>query len=284
MSSQLRYVECPRDAWQSLPRVIPTDDKIAYTEALIAAGFTELDLVSFVSPKAVPQMADSEALLAGVHIPTGVDVIGIIGNERGFERALATQKVTTVAYPHSANATFQERNINSTVAESWERVTRLTERAHATGLNMQVYISMGLGNPYGEPWSPTETAELAAVVREHTGRPAIIADTAGTATPERIRAVLAASEARGLHPTDIGLHLHAAPGQWQALLAPAIAHGITWFEGALAGQGGCPFASDELVGNIPTETVVPHLVAHGYHTTVDVQELPRLSGLATRLA
>lgn len=284
MSSQLRYVECPRDAWQSLPHVIPTEDKIAYTEALIAAGFTELDLVSFVSPKAVPQMADSEALLAGVHIPTGVDVIGIIGNERGFERALATQKVTTVAYPHSANATFQERNLNSTVAESWERVLRLTERARATGLSMQVYISMGFGNPYSEPWSPTETAELAALVREHTGRPAILADTAGSATPERITAVLAATKALGLDPHDVGLHLHAAPNAWQGLVAPAIKHGVTWFEGALAGQGGCPFAGDELVGNIPTERVVPHLVAQGYHTTIDVSALSLLSAQAARLA
>lgn len=284
MSQRLRYVECPRDAWQSLPHVLPTDTKIAFATALLEAGFTELDLVSFVSPEAVPQMADSEDVLAGLTIPSGADIIGIIGNERGYDRALATQRVTTVAYPHSANETFQKRNLNSTVANSWQRVHTLTTRAHTDGLNMQVYLSMGFGNPYGEAWSATEIAELAATVRELTGRPAIIADTAGTATPERIAAVLNASTRYGLHAADIGLHLHAAPHQWQALLQPAIAHGITWFEGALAGQGGCPFAADELVGNLPTEQVVPHLLKHGYHTTIDHTQLATLSQRATTLA
>lgn len=284
MTARLRYVECPRDAWQSLPHVVPTDDKIAFTEALIAAGFTELDVVSFVSPKAVPQLADSEDVLAGLTIPSHIDIIGIIGNERGYERALATKKVTTVAYPHSANETFQQRNLNSTVAQSWQRVEALAARARADGLNLQVYISMGFGNPYNEPWSAHETAGLAARVHELTGRPAILADTAGTGTKERVAAVLAATTEQGLAASDIGLHLHAAPNRWQELLESAVAHGVTWFEGALAGQGGCPFAADELVGNIPSEQVVPFLTARGYSTTIDTTQLAALSAHATRLA
>lgn len=284
MNRTLRYVECPRDAWQSLPHVLGTADKIAHAERLIAAGFTELDLVSFVSKKAVPQMADSEDVLAGLAIPATVDVIGIIGNEAGYDRALATGKVTTVGYPHSLNETFQQRNLRTTVAESWDRVTRIAERAKTDGLNVQVYVSMGFGNPYGEPWTAEETIAEVKRILALTPRPVVIADTAGTATPERVEAVLQAAERAGVHPEQLGLHLHAAPDAWQALLAPAIAYGVTWFEGALAGQGGCPFAASELVGNIPTELVVPYLLRHGYESPIRASELPQLAQAAHALS
>lgn len=281
MTAQLRYVECPRDAWQSLPDFIPTEQKIAFAAALIHAGFTEIDLVSFVSPKAVPQMADSEDVLAALTIPSGVDIIGIIGNERGYDRATATGKVTTVGYPHSVDETFQQRNLRSTVAESWNRVMHIAERAKVDGIGFQVYVSMGFGNPYGNDWTPGDTIETALRVREYTDRPVILADTAGSATAERMTAVLTEAAHRGLHADDVGLHLHAAPTGWQALLDPAIEHGITWFEGALAGRGGCPFAADELVGNIPTEAVVPYLTQHGYSSPINTVQLP---GLAERAA
>src|SRR5690625_3038342 len=148
MSRTLRYVECPRDAWQSLPNVLSTEAKITHAERLIAAGFTELDLVSFVSKKAVPQMADSEDVLAGITIPDNVDIIGIIGNEKGYDRAQATGKVTTVGYPHSLSETFQQRNLRTTVTQSWERVSHIAQRGATDGMNVQVYLSMGFGNPY----------------------------------------------------------------------------------------------------------------------------------------
>lgn len=284
MNHNLRYVECPRDAWQSLPLVVATAEKIRHAERLIAAGFTEIDLVSFVSKKAVPQMADSEEVLAGLYVPGGVDIIGIIGNEAGYERALATGKVTTVGYPHSLNETFQQRNLRTTVAESWERVSRIVKRAEHDGLNVQVYMSMGFGNPYGDTWTAEATAEEAARVLELTPRPVVIADTAGTATAERIEAVLHAIERLGIPPAQIGLHLHAAPGAWQPLLAPAVQFGVTWFEGALAGQGGCQFAANELVGNIPTELVVPYLLSEGYRTSIRAEELTGLTQSAHALA
>lgn len=284
MSRTLRYVECPRDAWQSLPNVLSTEAKITHAERLIAAGFTELDLVSFVSKKAVPQMADSEDVLAGITIPDNVDIIGIIGNEKGYDRAQATGKVTTVGYPHSLSETFQQRNLRTTVTQSWERVSHIAQRGATDGMNVQVYLSMGFGNPYGEPWTAAATIAEAQRILQITPRPVIIADTAGTATPERVQAVMEAAQHAGVRPQDIGLHLHAAPNAWQPLLQPAIEYGVTWFEGALAGQGGCPFAASELVGNIPTELVVPHLLNNGYETTINPAELSSLAHAANALA
>lgn len=256
---QLRYVECPRDAWQGLARVIPTPRKIAFVQALLDAGFRQLDVGSFVSPKAVPQLADTEAVLSALAVPEGAELLAIVANRKGLARALAAPKLTHIGFPLSVNATFQQRNANQSLEAAWQFAAELVAEARAAGLTLVVYLSMGFGNPYGEPWQPADTAQAVARLRALGVSEIALADTAGSATPERLQAVLAATEA----PERLGLHLHARPDDWQGKLEVALAHGIRWFEGALSGAGGCPFAADALVGNLPTEQVLPYLAARG---------------------
>jgi hydroxymethylglutaryl-CoA lyase len=275
----ITYVECPRDAWQGFTRFIPSDEKRAYLEALLAAGFRQLDLGSFVSPKAVPQMADTEAVLAGLERPEGADFLCIVANERGLERALAAKGVTSVGFPLSVNETFQRRNAGTNLAEAWAVVERLHTRALERDLGFVAYVSMGFGNPYGEPWAPEDTARAVARLRELGVRRIALADTIGSADAERVEAVLAAvGEVEGL-----GLHLHARPDAWCGPVEAGLEHGVRWFEGALGGVGGCPFAGDVLVGNLPSERLLGWLAERGFETGVSLEALPALAGHAQRL-
>lgn len=274
------WVECPRDAWQGIEGLIPAATKREHLSGLLGAGFDRLDLGSFVSPRAVPQLADTEEVLAGLEAPPGADLLCIIGNERGLERALAARGVTSVGYPLSVNDTFQQRNVGRSVEESWPLVERLLAGARAGGLELVVYLSMGFGNPYGEPWSPAETAGAVARLRAMGVRRIALADTVGNADAQRIEEVLRAVDG----PAGLGLHLHARPGEWEPQVTRALELGIRWFEGALGGIGGCPFAGDELVGNLPTEEVLPFLVRAGLATAVETERLPSLAAEARAIA
>lgn len=276
----LTWVECPRDAWQGLPGLVPTAAKRRHLENLLAAGFRHLDMGSFVSPRAVPQMADTEEVLEGVHAPPGADLLTIIGNQRGLDRALAAGGVTSVGYPLSVNDTFQRRNVGMSVADSWPLVARLLEGAAAGGLQLVVYLSMGFGNPYGEPWEPEDTAQAVARLRQLGVQRVVLADTVGNADGQRVDAVLSAVE----DPATLGLHLHSQPGAWAPQLRVALRHGVRWFEGALGGIGGCPFAGDDLVGNLPSEEVLPYLSAEGLTVEPDLSRLPELAAEARKLA
>ncbi len=277
---QVNWVECPRDAWQGLKHVPSTSAKLRHIQDLLAAGFDHLDLGSFVSPKAVPQMADTEALLSDLVAGPGVDLLCIIANERGLARARAANGVTSVGYPLSVSDTFQQRNVGRSVAESWELVTELEQQAKAFGIELVVYLSMGFGNPYGDSWSPATTAAAVARLRAAGIKRIAVADTLGNANAAAIEAVLDAVP----EPGGLGLHLHAAPGAWRDKLAVAMRYGVRWFEGALGGVGGCPFAADELVGNLPTEHVLPWLAAEGLAVAPDMTALPDLAAAAQRLA
>lgn len=273
-------MECPRDAWQGLAHAPPTALKVRHLQDLLAAGFAHLDLGSFVSRKLVPQMADTEEVLAALGPAPGADLLCIIGNERGLERAAAAAGVTSVGYPLSVSDTFQRRNVGRSVQESWELVAGLLAAAGAAGLDLVVYVSMGFGNPYGDPWSPAVTAAAVARLRELGVRRLALADTLGDASAEVVRAVMAEVS----DPAGLGLHLHAAPGAWSGKLEVALAHGVRWFEGALGGVGGCPFAADALVGNLPTEHVLPWLAAAGLVVAPDLAALPALARAAGELA
>ena len=274
------WVECPRDAWQGLAASVPTAAKALHLNNLLAAGFTHLDMGSFVSPRAVPQMADTEEVLEQLEAPPGANLLCIIGNERGLDRAVAAQAVTSVGYPLSVNDTFQRRNVGMSVADSWPLVESLLARAEAERLELVVYLSMGFGNPYGEHWDPGITADAVARLRQVGVKRIALADTVGNADAVKVGAVLAAVE----RPAELGLHLHALPGAWHTQLDVAVEHGVRWFEGALGGIGGCPFADDDLVGNLPTEDVIPHLVAKGLRVDVDLTALPALATEASGLA
>jgi hydroxymethylglutaryl-CoA lyase len=258
----LKLIECPRDAWQGLKRQIPTELKARYLRALIAAGFKHIDAVSFVSPKAVPQMADSEKVLEQLDIPTDVEIIGVVVNERGAERAIASKRVTTLGYPYSISETFLRKNQNQTVAESYKALESIKTKADDTGIGIVVYISMAFGNPYGDPWDENELRRAVAKLLAIGIRSISLADTVGVAGTDLIRRVV--QSINNQHADyDIGVHLHSAPREAAAKVLAAYDAGCRRFDSALGGLGGCPFAQDALVGNIPTESVIAALQQRG---------------------
>ncbi len=273
----VKLIECPRDAWQGLPQLIPTEVKVEYLRRLIAAGFRHIDAVSFVSPKHVKQMADSEEVMKALvnSLPAGADppeIIGIVVNEKGVERALAAPGVNTLGYPYSISAYFRRANANMTRAESRALVEGLKKEPQARGRHLVVYISMAFGNPYDEPWGPEIIEETLEWLKGIGVRTISLADTVGTAKPEEVGALYRRVKdcVAGI---ELGVHLHSRPeGAAEKVLA-AYEAGCRRFDGALTGLGGCPFAGDELVGNIATETVVRTLAARGVQTGIALDAL-----------
>jgi len=274
---RVTIVECPRDAWQGLRQVIPTEEKIAYLTRLISLGFRSIDAVSFVSPKHVPQMADSEAVmrqLSTVKLPSGEppEIIGIVVNAQGLERALATPGVTTIGYPYSISAYFRRANANMSRAESRELVDKLRRDTKSAGRDLVVYISMAFGNPYDEPWGPEIVEETLVWLKDVGVRTVSLADTVGTASPEDVSHLYNAIKGC-VAGIEIGVHLHSRPERAAEKTLAAFEAGCRRFDGALTGLGGCPFAGDELVGNIPTEAVLTALAARGVSTGIDTKSL-----------
>jgi hydroxymethylglutaryl-CoA lyase len=277
MSAEVTIIECPRDAWQGLAHVIPTEEKIKYLTSLVSLGFRHIDAVSFVSPKHVPQMADSEAVMAQLsqaRTPSGEapEIIGIVVNEQGLERALAIPGVTTIGYPYSISAYFRRANANMSRAESRALVEKLRRDTKAAGRKLVVYISMAFGNPYDEPWGPEIVEDTLVWLKDVGVRTVSLADTVGHASPADVANVLRAANAC-VAGVEIGVHLHSRlDGAAEKVLA-AYEAGCRRFDGALTGLGGCPFAGDELVGNIPTEIILTTLAARGVATGIDTKSL-----------
>jgi hydroxymethylglutaryl-CoA lyase len=264
----VKLIECPRDAWQGLPRQIPTAQKARYLRALIAAGFRHIDAASFVSPKAVPQMADSEAVLADLDVPNDVEIIGIVVNERGAERALATGKVTTLGFPCSISESFLQRNQKQTIDENLaelERIRRVLPK-------VVVYVSMAFGNPYGDAWSAAKLKDAVSRLQSLGIDSISLADTVGMATPELITEVL-----HEVYAGDLGVHLHSRRAEAESKVLAAFDAGCRRFDAALGGLGGCPFAQDDLVGNIPTEEVLNSLGKRGVHLPLELETVTRLN-------
>ncbi len=251
----IKLIECPRDAWQGLPRQIPTERKVEYLRALVEAGFRHLDAVSFVSPKAIPQMADSEDVLAKMGTTEGVEVIGIVVNEKGAERAIATGAVNTLGFPFSISETFLRRNQNQSLEENRTALQRISARAGEAGLDVVAYISMAFGNPYGDAWSEEEVAEAAKFIAGLGIKSVSLADTIGAAEPELIERVVSAVIADSTD-YEVGVHLHSTRAQAAPKILAACDAGCRRFDSAMGGLGGCPFAQNDLVGNIPTEEVL----------------------------
>jgi hydroxymethylglutaryl-CoA lyase len=258
MMESVKLIECPRDAWQGLPRQIPTGRKVEYLRGLVAAGFRHIDAVSFVSPKAVPQMADSEAVLEQLDGLDGVEIIGIVVNEKGAARAIATGKVTTLGYPCSISETFLRRNQNQSPEENQSVLKKIKEMADGSGLEMVAYISMAFGNPYDDPWSDEKLVEAARAIFSTGIRAISLADTVGAAEPEQIHRVVTAVSRDGPQ-CEVGIHMHSTRAAAAAKMLAAFDAGCRRFDSAIGGLGGCPFAQDTLVGNIPTEEVVAAL-------------------------
>ncbi len=262
MEDSVKIIECPRDAWQGLPAQIPPEKKVGYLRKLIEAGFTRIDAVSFVSPAVVPQMADSERVLELLNPPDHVEIIGIVVNERGAERAIATGAVKTLGFPYSISPEFLRRNQNQTQEESLHVLGSIAALADDAGMNVVAYISMAFGNPYGDPWSPDAVIHGCKQLIGIRISQISLADTVGLAKPSQITGtvsrVLAASDG-----AEIGVHLHGRQSDAPSLIRAAFDAGCRRFDSAIGGLGGCPFAQDTLVGNLPTETLVAVLTECG---------------------
>jgi hydroxymethylglutaryl-CoA lyase len=263
LSESCKLIECPRDAWQGLKGQIPTDLKVNYLQALISTGFKHIDAVSFVSPNAVPQMADSEDVLKELDPPDDdVEIIGIVVNEKGAQRAIKTEKVRTLGFPYSISPTFLQNNQRQTLEDAIEELEKIEKIADEATLDTVVYISMAFGNPYGDPWTPEEVVEAVALLEVQNIRTISLADTVGAASPENVKEVVSAVMAKYDY-LEIGVHLHSRPEEAAAKIRAAYDAGCRRFDSALGGLGGCPFAQDDLVGNIPTEKVIEALRRHG---------------------
>ena len=259
--SAIKLIECPRDAWQGLKGQIPTEAKVHYLRALIDAGFEHIDAVSFVSPKAVPQMVDSEQVLEQLDPPDDVEIIGIVVNSKGAERAIATGRVTTLGYPYSISATFLRKNQNQSPEQNYEVLATTKKRADDANLEMVVYISMAFGNPYGDPWTEDEVVRAVGKIVDLDIGAISLADTVGIAGPELISRVVSAVTRN--HEYEIGVHMHSTRADAAARVLAAYDAGCRRFDSAIGGLGGCPFAQDALVGNIPTESVIEALQQRG---------------------
>ena len=258
MGDLVKIVECPRDAWQGLPLQIPTGVKVDYLRKLVAAGFTHIDAVSFVSPAAVPQMADSEKVLEHLDLPDDVEIIGIVVNTKGAERAIKIGAVQTLGFPYSISPKFLERNQNQTQKQSLQALNAISTLAQMAELNVVAYVSMAFGNPYGDKWGIDEVEDACDVLISLGVRQISLADTVGLATSSRISEVTAMVVAAH-EEAEIGVHLHARPNEAAAKIRAAYEAGCRRFDAAIGGMGGCPFAQDKLVGNIPTEILVAEL-------------------------
>jgi len=278
MTPSIKLIECPRDAWQGLPGKIPTEIKVEYLKALVAAGFKQIDAVSFVSPKAVPQMADSENVLSELDPPDDVEIIGIVVNERGAERAIATDAVRTVGFPYSLSPTFLKNNQNQTLEENLDTLEKVKQKADDAGLDTIAYVSMAFGNPYGDLWNVEELIEAVGLLADMDLQAISLADTVGLATPQQIAEVLGPVLQR-FDGVGIGVHLHSRPGDAAAKVLASYDVGCRRFDSAIGGLGGCPFAQDVLVGNIPTETLMAALRSRGAElpVTKPLNDVLRLS-------
>lgn len=251
----IKIIECPRDAMQGLHHFIPTQTKIDYINQLLKVGFDTIDFGSFVSPKAIPQMADTKEVLVGLNLAqTNTKLLAIIANLKGAEMAVQYPEITYLGFPFSISETFQQRNTNSSIAESLETVKAIQHLCVSNNKELVVYISMGFGNPYGDDWN-TEIVEKWVKEMDQLGIKIIsLSDTIGIANPETIAYLF-----KHLIPTfpniEFGAHLHTTPNTWQEKIEAAYENGCKRFDGAMKGFGGCPMAADDLTGNMPTENM-----------------------------
>lgn len=255
----VKIIECPRDAMQGFPHQISTEKKISYLNQLLKVGFDTLDFGSFVSPKAVPQLADTAEVLAGLKLDeTSTKLLAIVANLRGAQDACSHDAIHYLGYPFSISETFQLRNTRKTIAQSIEIVRDIQQLCQAHGKELVVYISMGFGNPYGDPWSAEIAADWVEQIVALGVRIISVADTVGTADVTTISPIFRLLRSR-FRDIELGAHFHATPSGRREKLEAAWKGGVRRFDGALMGFGGCPFAEDELVGNIATETLFEFL-------------------------
>jgi hydroxymethylglutaryl-CoA lyase len=280
-TNTVKLIECPRDAMQGWKDFIPTEKKIEYINSLLRVGFDTIDVGSFVSPKAIPQMADTKEVISKIQIPNpNSKLLAIIANTRGAEDAVAFDEITYLGFPFSVSETFQQRNTNSSIAESLSRVEEIQNLCMKTGKKLVVYISMGFGNPYGDPYDEEIVFSWVEKLIALDIKIISLADTVGVATPQQVYDVTSYL-VESLPGTETGVHLHSTADNWQQKLNAAVRAGCKRFDGALKGIGGCPMANDELVGNMNTEWMISYFEGRNIETGIDknaLQESVRIAG------
>lgn len=260
--SFVKLVECPRDAMQGWKTLIPTEKKIGYINSLLKVGFDTIDFGSFVSPKTIPQMADTSEVLRGLELGSvSTKLLAIVANSRGAEAASVFDEITYLGFPFSVSETFQQRNTNSSIQESLGRVEDIQNLCIKTGKQLVVYLSMGFGNPYGDRYDEEIVFEWVNKLVAMDIGIISLADTVGLATPQQVYE-MTAYLVESLPGTEIGVHLHSTPENWQEKLEAAVKAGCKRFDGALKGIGGCPMADDELVGNMNSEWMIDYFEQH----------------------
>ena len=280
MNQPVKLIECPRDAMQGWKHFIPTPQKIGYINALLKVGFDTLDCGSFVSPKAIPQMADTKEVIPKLDLrDTNTRLLTIIANLRGAEEASVFDEITFLGFPFSVSETFQLRNTNSTILESLDRVEEIQNLCIKTGKQLVVYLSMGFGNPYGDPFSPEIVFEWANKLAAMDIGILSLADTVGLATPEQVYS-MTKYLVDELPAVEVVVHLHSSVMNQQAKLEAAVKAGCRRFDGALKGIGGCPMANDELVGNMNTEWMISYFQQQQLLSPLNEEALQQCSAMA----
>ncbi len=273
MIASPKIVECPRDAMQGWPIMIPARQKINYLNQLLKVGFDTLDCVSFVSPKAIPQMADSTEVLDGLQLHgSKTKLLGIVANTRGADTAVQFPQLTYLGYPFSISETFQQLNTNSSIRESWDRVQSIQEICVRNNKQLVVYISMGFGNPYGDVYNEEVIAGWVEKLEGIGVGIVSLADTVGLATPDMVQRISKAT-IQSFPAIEIGVHLHTTTTGIAEKLDAAILAGCTRFDGALKGIGGCPMANNPLVGNMDTQRMIEHFEEKGMPASINMEEL-----------
>jgi len=287
MKTPVKLIECPRDAWQGLPDFIPTERKAEYLHELVAAGFKRIDAVSFVSPKHVKQMADSEEVMTKLNASLSgtaerPEIIGIVVNEKGLERALVTPGVTTIGYPYSISAYFRRANANMSRDESRRFVEKLRKETASANRELAIYISMAFGNPYDEPWGAEIVHETLEWLKDIRVRTVSLADTVGTAEPKLVGDLYreVKDHVAGI---ELGVHLHSRPENAEEKIMAAYEAGCRRFDSALTGLGGCPFAGDNLVGNIATEQVLAALKKTDAHPGIEPERITKILAMTNEI-
>ena len=277
---KLYVTECPRDAMQGLHDFIPTADKVRYIQSLLDVGFDTLDLGSFVSPKAIPQMQDTAQVISQLDFShTRSKVLTIVANAKGAEQASRVGVVDFLGYPFSVSETFQQRNTNASIAESVERVKQIQEIAQAANKRLVVYLSMAFGNPYGDAYSPAITLQWAQQLADLGIAYLSLADTTGVAQVADISALFE-TLIKGLPNVKLSAHLHTRPDNWHDKVKAAFDHGCVHFDTAINGFGGCPMASDDLTGNLATENLLQFAAQQQIETGINLEALMKSQAIA----
>jgi hydroxymethylglutaryl-CoA lyase len=269
-TSPIKITECPRDAMQGLHQFVPTEQKAAYINLLLKVGFDTIDFGSFVSPKAIPQMRDTAEVLSKLDLSNSKSkLLAIVANYRGAEEAAKHQAITYLGYPFSISETFQQRNTNSGINESFDTVKRMNDLCGTSNKQLLVYLSMGFGNPYGDEWNEEIVLQWAERLIDEGIQHIALADTIGIASPEQIASLYPLLKS-AFPETEIGIHLHSTPNTWQEKIEAAYKSGCRSFDTTVKGYGGCPMAKDELTGNIATENLIGYLQSQKERVGLDM--------------